>query len=66
MLEGSVRIAGNRVRITVQLIDARTDSHLWSETYDRTLDDIFAIQDDIATVVVEQLKITLLGEHGGR
>jgi tetratricopeptide (TPR) repeat protein len=62
VLEGSVRKAGNRVRITVQLIDARTDSHLWSETYDRTLDDIFAIQDDIATVVVEQLKITLLGE----
>jgi len=62
VLEGSVRKSGDKVRITVQLIDARTDSHLWSETYDRTLDDIFAIQDEIAVVVVEQLKITLLGE----
>jgi TolB-like protein len=62
VLEGSVRKSGDKVRITVQLIDARTDSHLWSETYDRTLDDIFAIQNDIASVVVEQLKITLLGE----
>jgi len=62
VLEGSVRKSGNKVRITVQLIDARTDSHLWSETYDRTLDDIFAIQDDIAAVVVDQLRVTLLGE----
>ncbi len=62
VLEGSVRKSGDKVRITVQLIDARTDSHLWSETYDRTLDDIFAIQNDIAAVVVDQLKITLLGE----
>ncbi len=62
VLEGSVRKVGNRVRITVQLIDARTDSHLWSETYDRTLDDIFAIQDEIAVVVVDQLRVTLLGE----
>jgi adenylate cyclase len=62
ILEGSVRKAGNRVRITAQLIDARSDTHLWSETYDRELDDIFAIQDDIAATVVAQLKITLLGE----
>ncbi len=62
ILEGSVRKAGNRVRITAQLIEARSDTHLWSETYDRTLDDIFAIQDEIAAKVVEQLKITLLGE----
>jgi adenylate cyclase len=61
ILEGSVRKAGNRVRITVQLVEARSDTHLWSETYDRTLDDIFAIQDEIAAMVVEQLKITLLG-----
>jgi TolB-like protein/Tfp pilus assembly protein PilF len=61
ILEGSVRKAGNRVRITVQLIEARTDTHLWSETYDRTLDDIFTIQDEIAAAVVKQLKITLLG-----
>lgn len=62
ILEGSVRKAGNRIRITAQLIDARSDTHLWSETYDRTLDDVFAIQDDIAATVVQQLKITLLGQ----
>jgi TolB-like protein/Flp pilus assembly protein TadD len=62
ILEGSVRKAGNRVRITAQLIEARSDTHLWSETYDRTLDDIFAIQDEIAGKVVGQLKVTLLGE----
>jgi len=61
VLEGSVRKAGNKVRITAQLIEARSDTHLWSETYDRTLDDIFAIQDDIAASVVEQLKVNLLG-----
>ncbi|MCP4045163.1 MAG: hypothetical protein GY732_04145 [Gammaproteobacteria bacterium] len=59
VLEGSVRKAGNRVRITAQLIDTRTDAHVWSETYDRTLDDIFAIQDEIAVAVVDALKITL-------
>ena len=57
ILEGSVRKAGNQVRITVQLIEARSDSHLWSETYDRELDNIFAIQDEISADVVEQLKI---------
>jgi TolB-like protein/lipoprotein NlpI len=62
ILEGSVRKAGNQLRITVQLIEARSDTHLWSQTYDRTLDDIFAIQDEIAAKVVEQLKVTLLGE----
>ena len=61
VLEGSVRKAGNRVRITAQLIEARSDTHLWSETYDRQLDDIFAIQDEIAAEVMDQLKITLLG-----
>jgi TolB-like protein len=61
ILEGSVRKSGSRLRITAQLIDARTDKHLWSETYDRTLDDIFAVQDDIAAAVVSQLKVTLLG-----
>ena len=62
VLEGSVRKAGNQVRITAQLIRASDSSHLWSETYDRTLDNIFAIQDEIAAAVVGQLKITLLGE----
>ena len=61
ILEGSVRKAGNRIRITAQLIEARTDSHLWSETYDRALDDIFAIQDEISAMVVNQLKIKILG-----
>jgi len=62
ILEGSVRKAGNEVRVTAQLIDARSDTHMWSETWDRTLDDIFAIQDEIAADVVEQLKVSLLGE----
>jgi adenylate cyclase len=59
VLEGSVRKSGNRVRITAQLIEAATDSHLWSETYDRELDDIFAIQDDIAAQVLDALKLKL-------
>jgi TolB-like protein/Flp pilus assembly protein TadD len=62
VLEGSVRKSGNAVRITAQLIRAGTDAHLWSQTYDRKLDDIFAIQDEIAADVVKQLKVTLLGE----
>jgi adenylate cyclase len=61
VLEGSVRKAGNQIRITTQLIEARSDTHLWSETYDRTLDNIFAVQDEIAAVVVERLKLELLG-----
>jgi tetratricopeptide (TPR) repeat protein len=61
VLEGSVRKSGDQVRITAQLINAATDAHLWSQTYDRKLDDIFAIQDEIAADVVKQLKITLLG-----
>jgi len=60
ILEGSVRKAGNQVRITAQLIDARTNDYLWSETWDRTLDDIFAIQDEISAEVVDQLKLELL------
>jgi len=62
ILEGSVRKAGSQVRITAQLVKASTDTHLWSETYDRTLDDIFAIQDEIAAAVVDALKLTLLGD----
>jgi len=62
VLEGSVRKAGDEVRITAQLIRAEDGFHVWSESWDRTLDDIFAIQDEIAAEVVEQLKITLLGE----
>jgi TolB-like protein/Tfp pilus assembly protein PilF len=61
ILEGSVRRSGNEVRVTAQLIDARSDTHLWSESWDRTLNDIFAIQAEIAADVAAQLKITLLG-----
>jgi TolB-like protein len=61
VLEGSVRRSGKRVRITAQLIQVATDSHLWSETYDRELDDIFAVQDDIAQSVVKELRMALLG-----
>ena len=61
VLEGSVRKSGNRVRITAQLIEVASDSHLWSETYDRQLDDIFAVQDDIAQSVVKELQVTLMG-----
>ena len=62
VLEGSVRKAGRRVRITAQLVQAASDSHLWSESYDRELDDIFAVQDDIARSVVRELRSRLLGE----
>ena len=59
ILEGSVRRAGERVRITAQLIEADSDSHLWSETYDREMKDVFAIQDDIAQSIVRALQVTL-------
>jgi len=62
LVEGSVRKSGNRVRIAVQLVKVSDGFHLWSETYDRTLDDIFAVQDDIARSVVKELRTTLLGE----
>jgi len=61
ILEGSVRRSGNKVRVTAQLVSARDGYHMWSETYDRELTDIFAIQDDIASHVVEALRIELLG-----
>jgi TolB-like protein/Flp pilus assembly protein TadD len=61
VLEGSVRKTGNKVRITAQLIRGDDSSHEWSATYDRTLVNIFAIQDEIASAVVKQLKVALLG-----
>jgi len=61
VLEGSVRKSGDQVRITAQLIRAVDGYHVWSETWDRKLDDIFKIQDEIAADVVKQLKVTLLG-----
>lgn len=63
VLEGSIRKQGNKLRITAQLIDTENGYHLWSEKYDRELDDIFAIQDEIAIAITEQLKITLLEDE---
>ena len=60
VLEGSVRKAGNQIRVTVQLIEGPTDTHLWSETYDRQLDDIFTIQDEVSQHVVNALALQLL------
>src|SRR2546428_408205 len=60
VLEGSVRKSGDQIRITTQLVNAADGYHLWSETYDRTLTDVFAVQDDIARSVVDALKLKLL------
>ena len=60
VLEGSVRKAGSRVRISAQLIDGGTGDHVWAERYDRELDDIFAIQDEISKAIVDALKVNLL------
>jgi adenylate cyclase len=59
VLEGSIRRAGNRVRITAQLIDATNGAHLWADRYDRDLTDIFAVQDDVTRRIVDALKVTL-------
>ncbi len=66
VLEGSVQRAGTRVRITAQLIDVADGSHLWSQSYDRTLEDIFAIQDEIATAVAKELTRSLMGAAESR
>jgi len=63
ILEGSVRKGANRVRITAQLVKVDDGFHLWSETYDRELTDVLAVQDEIAGAVVKELKVTLLGEQ---
>jgi adenylate cyclase len=63
VLEGSVRKAGQRVRVTGQLIDAKDGGHIWAERYDRDLTDIFAIQDDITHTIVDALKVRLLPEE---
>jgi tetratricopeptide (TPR) repeat protein len=60
VLEGSVRKAGNRVRITAQLINVADGYHLWSDKYDRDLEDVFAIQDEISTAIVENLRVRVL------
>ena len=64
VLEGSVRKSGNRIRITAQLIDAQDGTHLWAERYDRAMDDIFAIQDEITLVLATEMQVKLTeGEH---
>jgi adenylate cyclase len=63
VVEGSVRKAGNRVRITAQLIEGASDNHLWAERYDRDLNDIFALQDEISSAIVKALKVRLLPEE---
>ena len=63
ILEGSVRKAGSRVRVSAQLVDGRDGGHLWADRYDRDLTDIFAIQDDITHAIVDQLKVKLLPEE---
>jgi len=70
ILEGSIRRSGNRIRVTAQLVRADNGYHLWSQTYDRDLNDVFKVQDDIANAVVQALQITLMGgpltrEKGG-
>ena len=65
VMEGSVRKAGQRVRITAQLIDGRSGGHLWAERYDRELADIFAVQDDVTEKIVHALEINLADKVGG-
>jgi len=66
VLEGTVRKAGNRLRVTAQLVDPESEENLWSETYDRELGDVFNIQSDIARNVAEGLKVQLHASHGPR
>ena len=63
VMEGSVRKQGNKLRITVQLINVENGFHLWSEKYDREIDDVFAIQDEIAMAITEKLKVSLLEDE---
>ena len=64
VLEGSVRKSSNRLRVNAQLINIEDGYHLWSERYDRDMDDVFAVQDEIAQAVTEKLRVRLLGEQG--
>jgi TolB-like protein/DNA-binding winged helix-turn-helix (wHTH) protein/tetratricopeptide (TPR) repeat protein len=64
VLEGSVRRAGRQIRVTAQLIDVESGYHIWSQTYDRELEDVFAVQSDIARSLTEALKVTLGGDGG--
>lgn len=64
ILEGSIRKSGTTLRITAQLINVETNYHMWSETYDRELTDVFAIQDEISAAILDAMKVHLLGEEG--
>ncbi|MFI5129096.1 MAG: tetratricopeptide repeat protein [Chitinophagales bacterium] len=66
ILEGSIRKSGNTIRITVQLIETRKGTHLWSETYDRELQDVFVLQDEISKMIVDILKIKLSGKQANQ
>jgi len=66
ILEGSVRKAGDRIRITAQLINVTDGSHVWSERYDRVLEDVFAVQDEIASAIVEKLRVAMTAGEQGR
>lgn len=66
LLEGSVRRAGSRLRITAQLIDAKTDDHLWADTWDGTIEDVFAIQERLARVIVDALQLRLTADEEQR
>lgn len=66
ILEGSIRKSGNTIRITAQLIEVRNGTHLWSETYDREMKDVFVIQDEISKMIVDILKIELTGKHANQ
>jgi hypothetical protein len=61
IMKGSIRKAGNKLRITAQLVNVSDGYHLWSEKYDRDMEDIFVIQDEISLAIVDKLKIKLLG-----
>src|SRR5881392_3644136 len=65
VVEGGVQRVGNRVRVNAQMIDARTDAHLWAQTYDRDLVDVFAIQSEIAKAIAQQLKAELSLQEKG-
>jgi serine/threonine-protein kinase len=65
VLEGSVRVAGPRLRVTAQLVDVANGFHLWSERFDRTLEDVFAVQDEIASAIAQTLKVKLLERAAG-
>ncbi len=66
ILEGSVRKYGKKIRITAQLIDAKSDTHLWSQNFDRELGDIFAIQDEIASAITTALEVSVLGQESSQ